>query len=88
MQEDIAQDMSRNSDVFVFGRVTYEIFAAYWPTATDGRGIQLVDAHSAHRQSPTRSACMRHHPAADRARTAHSPRTPASRLVLTPASAS
>jgi dihydrofolate reductase len=33
MQEDIAEDMSSDSDVFVFGRVTYEIFAAYWPTA-------------------------------------------------------
>jgi dihydrofolate reductase len=33
MAEDIAEDMSRESDVFVFGRVTYEIFAAYWPSA-------------------------------------------------------
>jgi dihydrofolate reductase len=33
MAEDIAEDMSRESDVFVFGRVTYEIFAAYWPGA-------------------------------------------------------
>jgi dihydrofolate reductase len=33
MQADIAQDMGRTSDVFVFGRVTYEIFAAYWPSA-------------------------------------------------------
>src|SRR3954466_11760876 len=33
MQADIAEDMSRNSDAFVFGRVTYEIFAAYWPSA-------------------------------------------------------
>lgn len=33
MQADIAEDMSRESDVFVFGRVTYEIFAAYWPYA-------------------------------------------------------
>jgi len=33
MQADIAEDMSRASDAFVFGRVTYEIFAAYWPTA-------------------------------------------------------
>jgi dihydrofolate reductase len=33
MQADIAEDMSRKSDLFVFGRVTYEIFAAYWPTA-------------------------------------------------------
>ena len=33
MQADIAEDMSRRSDVFVFGRVTFEIFAAYWPGA-------------------------------------------------------
>lgn len=33
MQADVAEDMSTNSDVFVFGRVTYEIFAAYWPSA-------------------------------------------------------
>lgn len=33
MQADIAEDMSRKTDVFVFGRVTYEIFVAYWPSA-------------------------------------------------------
>jgi dihydrofolate reductase len=33
MQVDIAEEMSRKSDHFVFGRVTYEIFAAYWPMA-------------------------------------------------------
>jgi dihydrofolate reductase len=33
MQADIAADMSLTSDAFVFGRVTYEIFAAYWPSA-------------------------------------------------------
>jgi dihydrofolate reductase len=33
MQADIATDMSRNAGVFVFGRVTYEIFAEYWPSA-------------------------------------------------------
>jgi dihydrofolate reductase len=33
MQADVAEAMSREADVFVFGRVTYEIFAAYWPTA-------------------------------------------------------
>jgi dihydrofolate reductase len=33
MQEDIAKYMGFESDVFVFGRVTYEIFAAYWPNA-------------------------------------------------------
>jgi dihydrofolate reductase len=32
MQDDIAEDMSQ-SDMFVFGRVTYEIFTAYWPYA-------------------------------------------------------
>jgi dihydrofolate reductase len=31
--DDVAEAMSREADVFVFGRVTYEIFAAYWPTA-------------------------------------------------------
>ena len=33
MQADIAKDMSSETDVFVFGRLTYEIFAAYWPGA-------------------------------------------------------
>jgi dihydrofolate reductase len=33
MADDIAEDMSRRSDLFVFGRVTFEIFAAYWPNA-------------------------------------------------------
>ena len=33
MQADIAENMGGGSDVFVFGRVTYEIFAAYWPNA-------------------------------------------------------
>jgi dihydrofolate reductase len=33
MQADIAERMSRDTDVFVLGRVTYEIFAAYWPHA-------------------------------------------------------
>jgi len=33
MQVDIAEEMSGTSEVFVFGRVTYEIFAAYWPDA-------------------------------------------------------
>jgi dihydrofolate reductase len=33
MQNDIADDMGRQFDLFVFGRVTYEIFAAYWPHA-------------------------------------------------------
>lgn len=32
MQDDIARDMG-DTDLFVFGRVTYEIFAAYWPHA-------------------------------------------------------
>jgi dihydrofolate reductase len=33
MQDDIARDMDTLYDVFVFGRVTYDIFAAYWPHA-------------------------------------------------------
>jgi dihydrofolate reductase len=33
MQEDIATDMDSSYDTFVFGRVTYDIFAAYWPHA-------------------------------------------------------
>ena len=33
MQEDIAVDMDGLYDLFVFGRVTYEIFAGYWPHA-------------------------------------------------------
>jgi dihydrofolate reductase len=33
MQADIAEDMSSGSDAFVFGRVTFEIFEAYWPSA-------------------------------------------------------
>lgn len=32
MADDIAEDMTR-WDMFVFGRVTYEIFAGYWPHA-------------------------------------------------------
>jgi dihydrofolate reductase len=33
MQEDIAQDVDRLYDTWVFGRVTYDVFAAYWPFA-------------------------------------------------------
>ena len=33
MQADVADEMSRTPDVFVFGRVTYEIVAAYRPDA-------------------------------------------------------
>jgi dihydrofolate reductase len=33
MQADIAEEMSSSSEVFLLGRVTYEIFVAYWPTA-------------------------------------------------------
>lgn len=33
MQEDIAADMDRLYDMFLLGRVTFEIFADYWPHA-------------------------------------------------------
>jgi dihydrofolate reductase len=33
MHDDIARDMEKTYDMFVFGRVTYDIFAAYWPHA-------------------------------------------------------
>lgn len=33
MQDDVAEHLSRTFDLFVFGRVTYDIFAAYWPHA-------------------------------------------------------
>jgi dihydrofolate reductase len=33
MQAEIAEDMSTRYDLFVFGRLTYEIFKAYWPNA-------------------------------------------------------
>ena len=33
MQADLAEDIAGRSDAFLFGRVTYEIFAAYWPHA-------------------------------------------------------
>ena len=33
MQADIAEAMSEKTDTFIFGRITYEIFAAYWPNA-------------------------------------------------------
>ena len=33
MQDDIATDMDDTYDTFVFGRTTYDIFAAYWPHA-------------------------------------------------------
>jgi dihydrofolate reductase len=45
MQADIAQEMGRKTDIFVFGRVTYEIFAAYWPSAVPyDEGDQLNPA--------------------------------------------
>ncbi len=46
MQEDLAVDMSGTFDLFVFGRVTYEIFADYWPTAVpydDGDALQPAE---------------------------------------------
>jgi len=33
MQEDIARDMDTSYGMFVLGRVTYDIFAGYWPHA-------------------------------------------------------
>jgi len=33
MLDDLAQVIADRSDTFVLGRTTYEIFAAYWPTA-------------------------------------------------------
>lgn len=33
MQEDIAEEIATRAEVFVFGRVTYDIFAAYRPHA-------------------------------------------------------
>jgi dihydrofolate reductase len=33
MHDDIARDMDDTYDAFVFGRATYDIFAAYWPHA-------------------------------------------------------
>ena len=45
MQEDIAADMDRLYDVFLFGRVTFEIFADYWPHAVPyGEGDALAPA--------------------------------------------
>jgi dihydrofolate reductase len=46
MQEDIAQAMSRDANLFLFGRVTYEMFAAYWPTAVpydEGDALQPAE---------------------------------------------
>ena len=46
MQEDIAVDISATFDLFVFGRVTYEIFADYWPTAVpydEGDALQPAE---------------------------------------------
>ena len=33
MQDDLASHLADTIDLFVFGRVTYDIFAAYWPHA-------------------------------------------------------
>jgi dihydrofolate reductase len=46
MQEDIAADMDDTYDTFVFGRVTYDIFAAYWPHAApydDGDALRPAE---------------------------------------------
>ena len=46
MAEDIAHEMSENTDHFVLGRVTYEIFVAYWPHAVpydDGDALAPAD---------------------------------------------
>ncbi len=42
MQEDIAQDMG-SYDLFVFGRVTYRIFADYWPNAVPYDDVDSLD---------------------------------------------
>ena len=45
MQEDIARAYEETFDVFVLGRVTYEIFAGYWPHAVPyGEGDELKPA--------------------------------------------
>jgi dihydrofolate reductase len=45
MQDDVAEDLSRTFDLFVFGRVTYDIFAAYWPHAVPyDEGDELMPA--------------------------------------------
>ena len=45
MQEDIAADVDCLYDVFLFGRVTFEIFADYWPHAIPyGEGDALAPA--------------------------------------------
>ena len=46
MAEDIARELAENSDHFVLGRVTYEIFVAYWPHAVpydDGDALAPAD---------------------------------------------
>jgi dihydrofolate reductase len=50
MQEDIAEDM-RRADAFVFGRVTYDIFAAYWPHAEPYEGGEALQP-AAGREDP------------------------------------
>ena len=53
MHADIAQAMRHESDVFLFGRVTYEIFAAYLPAPKAdllrrlGRDAEAADAYRA-----------------------------------------
>ncbi len=43
MQDDVAVDISTTFDLFVFGRVTYDIFAEYWPHAVPYEDGDAVD---------------------------------------------
>jgi dihydrofolate reductase len=61
MQADVAEAMSRESDVFVFGRVTYEIFAAYWPNAVPyDEGDDLIPAEG--KEDPRIIDALNDHP--------------------------
>lgn len=43
MQEDVARDIGGSYDLFVFGRVTYGIFADYWPHAVPYDDGDMLD---------------------------------------------